>query len=140
MAKLIIERPHYYQYLDTRTPYQILLNDKPIGYINKGETKEFSIPEGNHTVKIKENSFSESPNFSIFVDDSSTKNIKIKDTYYLFRVTSFLVALCVLDAIIEGFSKAGYFGILSALGVIFSFFWFFKGEEKRLMIEGLDNK
>ncbi|TAG04793.1 MAG: hypothetical protein EAZ44_04455 [Cytophagia bacterium] len=138
MGTLKIERPN--QYLDFTRSYKILLDGKIAGKINNGETKEFIIPEGKHSIKAKIDGFASRACF-VDIDDTIIKNIKVKPTYAIFIAVMIQNSSLALESLISIFFKINYFGFLYFPCLILLIIYIFTiGKNNHLIIEDLDKK
>jgi hypothetical protein len=74
MATIIINRTS--EYLNRIRDYGVYIDDKKVGTISNGETKEFNVSEGHHSVFTKID-WCSSPTLSVNVNDQETKSLKV---------------------------------------------------------------
>lgn len=138
MPTLKIERPHHS--MNFTRSYKILLDGELIGKIENDETKEFSIPEGKHTIKTKMDFFG-SRNFSFDMDSTSIKNIKVKPTYHIFIAVMLQNFSLAVEGLIRVFFKINYIGFLFLPCLVLLVIYIFTiGKNTHLVIEDLDKK
>lgn len=137
MATLKIQRPN--EYLSFGRRFEILLNGETIGEIENNETKEFSIPEGKHTLTAKIEILG-SRDLSIEIDETKTKNIKVKNNVYIYLMTTLGIFLMFLDIILFRFFDTKLNLFISSIFPILMIFYFILGRKNHLAIEDLDKK
>ncbi|TAH30316.1 MAG: hypothetical protein EAZ06_03620 [Cytophagales bacterium] len=137
MGTLKIERPN--QYLSLGRKFEILLDGEVIGKVENGETKEFSIPEGKHSIKAKVEFFGSS-DLPIEIDELKTKNIKLSNNIYISFVMVLANFLMLSDIILFRFLDIKLNLFIFSLAPILIILCFILSINNHLVIEDLDKK
>lgn len=74
MATIIISRSN--EYLNRMREYDVYLDGEKVGSIANGETKEFDVSPGTHTILTKIDWYS-SPGLSLEIMDEETKSLQV---------------------------------------------------------------
>lgn len=134
MAKLIIKRTS--EWNNRMRGIGIYLDEKKIGVIGNGETKEFEIESGEHTLKSKID-WCGSEVITISLTDNETKRIKLSG----FKLGKFMLPIAlIICAIYFAFGKQLNLDPLLFLLLILPFFLYFGyhltlGRNKYLRLE-----
>jgi len=74
MASIKIHRPN--NFVGRLRAFSVYLNDKKIGTVSNGETKEFQISAGNHKIYCKQDFFNSPFIYSFSIEENQTKSLK----------------------------------------------------------------
>jgi hypothetical protein len=76
--------------------FKVYLNDKQIGNISNGETKEFQIPSGQHKIYCKQDLFNSLFIYDFSIEESQTKTFTVqylkKPMFLTFFVLGFFIS------------------------------------------------
>ena len=131
MAKFIILRSS--EYVNRMVSYSLLIDGKRAGIIADGQTKEFEVPPGQHTVVAKID-WCSSPEISFTLDDTENKVIQVGGFRYsrwIAPVTAAISAFCFLC---QPFIPFTVILCLSVPPFIFMLYYFTVGRKRYLTL------
>ena len=100
MAKINIQRTS--EYNNRIRNYQIYIDNKKVGTIENGETKDFEIEEGKHIIEAKID-WCGSPKVAVDIKNGETKNLNVGGFKFGRWLTPASIGLIVLHCIMERF-------------------------------------
>ena len=119
MATIIINRTS--EYLNRLRNFGVYIDGIKIGTIANGETKEFNVSAGQHSVFIKID-WCSSPTLSVNINDQETKNLKVggfKNGRWLIPTGLVIIVLSYLANILFDFEYFFYLAIPMLLIIVY---------------------
>ena len=96
MAKLLITRSN--EWMNRGRGIGIYVNDKKVGDIVNGETRDITLPEGNYVLKAKID-WCGSNNYSFNISENETPKVVLSSfgySWYFFPISGVLIAIHLL--------------------------------------------
>ncbi len=135
MTKLIIKRNS--EWNNRARQFGIYLNDKKIGTISNGETKEFEIDSGKHKINGKID-WCKSPTIDFEIAENESKTIEIAG-YKYGNILLLIVSVFIIIAILSKYSfpiVSEFFISFAAIGFLFPLYYLTFGKNRYLRIKG----
>ncbi|OYU84081.1 MAG: hypothetical protein CFE24_08585 [Flavobacterium sp. BFFFF2] len=112
MAKITIQRTN--EYTNRMRDYHIYINDKKVGTIENGGTKDFEIEEGRHTIEARID-WCASPKVNVIIKNGETKTFKVGGFKYGNWLMPVSLILIFLSFVLEHFFNFNYLGFAEKL-------------------------
>lgn len=135
MATIRLERKS--EYINRAREYTIILDGNTVGTISNGETKDFTITKGTHTIRAKID-WCSSPDFNLEIEENETCNLRVGGfkNRNEFMLTG--LGIMALHFILSKFANFEYTIYLAIPVALILIYYLTFGRKKYLTIEYLD--
>ena len=139
MARLILKRPS--KWIDLARSYKVYVDGQKIGELYDGETKEFEMTPGQHTIKAKIDFLSSKPVHFEVKNDDETKQMLVKNntSLWLFALI-FFIGFFMAQYISKTFFKGeGFLSFVILFVIYIIIIWLFYKIKPYLKIEQVED-